>query len=132
MKQELLTLGKKFKNMVVLSAGAAGGEMCEEFAKYFSDRYFNFGLAEANMVSAAAGFAVLGKMPLVVGDSGLLFTEAFSQILNDVCIPNLNVKFLGVGKMNDGFDLKIFPNLKEMEQNVEDAVEEYGPIFCKE
>ncbi len=131
MKQELLTLGKKYKNLVVLSAGSAGAGVCEDFERYFSDRYFSFGLAESNMVSAAAGFALMGKLPIVVGDSQLLFSEAFSQILNDVCAPNLNVKFVGIGDMSEGCEMGSFPNMKIDVESVGEVVSEYGPAFYK-
>jgi transketolase C-terminal domain/subunit len=135
MKYELLKIGKKYKNSVVLSAGSSGAEVCEEFSKYFSDRYFNFGLAGGNMVSAASGFALMGKLPIVIGDGSLLFAEVFSQILNDVCIPNLNVKFVSVGECFSEFEFiyERFPNfsIKDSKDDFERMFLEYGPAYLK-
>jgi len=119
---DLLQLGKKYKNLVVLTAGADAHRACEEFAKYFPKRYFSFGLGFSNAVSVAAGFSLTGKMPLVVGNR--LFSRAYEQMLDDICIPNLNVKFV----MGEVFvDL---PNLEEV-SNLEEGFEAYGPKYMK-
>lgn len=119
---DLLQLGKKYGNLVVLSAGADAHNACEEFAKYFPDRYFSFGLGFSNVVSVAAGFSLTGKMPLVVGDR--LFSRAYEQMLDNVCIPNLNVKFVTGEALGD------MPNLEEV-SNLEEGFEEYGPKYLK-
>ena len=87
----LIKLAKGNKNVVVLNTEALACKDCEEFAKFFPERVFSFGLAEANMVSAAAGFALAGKLPVVVGNAQFLIERAFEQIKNDLVIPNLNV-----------------------------------------
>jgi transketolase C-terminal domain/subunit len=130
MSNELLKLGKKYKNLVVLSAGTDVHGVCEEFVRYFPDRYFSFGSGAKNMVSAAVGFVLTGKLPLVVGDR--VFAAAFEQIRDDVCIPNLNVKFLARGKEdeNPGKIVELLPNLEEV-NDFGEAIREYGPKFLK-
>lgn len=67
------------------------------FARFFHDRVFNFGLAEANLVAAAAGSTVRGKLPFVLGGASFLTGKAWEQIKDMVCYPNLNVKIIGFG-----------------------------------
>lgn len=67
------------------------------FARFFHDRVFNFGLAEANLVTAAAGSTVRGKLPFVLGFSSFLTGKAWEQIKDMICYPNLNVKIIGFG-----------------------------------
>ena len=132
MKNILLKLAKANKNLVVLSVNAA---RCGEFAKFFPDRFFAFGAAEANMVSCAAGFSLAGKLPVVVGDSEFLFPRSFDQIYNDICLPNLNVKIFAVGDKDKNFESVIssLPNLKVCRERdvkeVEESVNEYGPVY---
>lgn len=130
MSNELLKLGKKYKNLVVLSAGTGVHGICEEFARYFPDRCFSFGSGTKNMVSAAVGFVSTGKLPLVVGDE--LFTLAFEQIRDDICSTNLNVKFLVGGEIDEELlEAKgLFPNLEGVE-SLDRCFEEYGPKFLK-
>ncbi|MFH1534218.1 MAG: hypothetical protein ABID64_04795 [Nitrospirota bacterium] len=126
---DLLQLGKKYKNLVVLSAGADAHLACEEFAKYFPDRYFSFGLGFSNAVSVAAGFSLTGKMPLVVGNR--LFSRAYEQMLDDICVPNLNVKFVTAAKAGQaGEVLGDLPNLEEV-SSLEEGFEAYGPKYMK-
>ena len=89
----ILQLAKKYKNLVILSAGLKMHTYCQSFSKFFPDRYFSFGLAEANVASAAAGFALKGKLPLIVADKYFV-GRAWEQIRNDICEPNLNVKIV--------------------------------------
>lgn len=139
----LLQLAKKHKNIVVLNTNSVMGVECEDFAKFFPDRYFSFGLAEANMVSAAAGFALVGKLPFVLGKGSVLFAKAFDQIRNDICAPNLNVKIIGFenGDGNDE-DEKLAGVLQNMEvmcpsgydettEMLESMVLNYGPMYLK-
>ncbi len=67
------------------------------FARFFHDRVFNFGLAEANLLAAAAGSTVCGKLPFVIGSSSFLTGKGWEQIKDMICYPNLNVKIIGFG-----------------------------------
>lgn len=139
MINDLLKFGKKYKNIVVLSAGSQAFKVCQDFQKFFPDRYFSFGLGYQNMVSSAAGFALRKKIPIVVADSFYLFSKAFEQIYNDICLPNLNVKFIGMKTEESKIDtMKMsnpFPNFKYLnfDCNFEEALSkmflEYGPMY---
>lgn len=136
MNSTLLKLGKNFKNLVVLDTGSVKNYDCDEFVKFFSERYFGFGLAESNMISAAAGFAIAGKTPVIFGSARFLLSTAFDQVYNDICLPNLNVKIVGLG--NDGdVDkelVKILPNMKVEEGSfavLERMMGEYGPAYLR-
>ena len=135
MNNILIRLGKNIKNLVVLDTGAIKDSDCEEFAKVFPDRYFCFGLAESNMISAAAGFAIAGKLPVIFGNARFLLSRAFDEIYNDICVPNLNVKIVGFGKSETDMQLtKILPNMSVTEatdEMLERAVQEYGPAYLK-
>lgn len=135
MNSTLLKLGKHFKNIVVLDTGSVRNSDCEEFVKFFGDRYFNFGLAESNMISAAAGFAIAGKTPVIFGSARFLLSTAFDQVYNDICIPNLNVKIVGLGDGEVDKELvKILPNLKVEDGDfavLEKMMGEYGPAYLR-
>lgn len=133
MSNVLVKLGKSIKNLVILDTGSMGDGDCEEFARFFPERYFNFGLAEANMLSAAAGFAIAGKLPLVFGNARFLLSAAFDQVYHDICLPNLNVKIVGLGEGQVDKDLvKILPNMhvaKRNSGNFEEILKDYGPAY---
>jgi transketolase len=69
----------------------------DQFRKEHPDRFFNLGVAEANMVGVAAGLALSGKVPFVYTIASFLTMRAFEQIRDDVCYQNVNVKIVGVG-----------------------------------
>lgn len=129
----LLKSGKSVKNLVVLDTGSVRTAECEEFAKIFPDRYFGFGLAESNILSVAAGFAIAGKLPIVFGSARFLLSAAFDQVYYDICLPNLNVKIVGIGE--GGVDqelIKILPNMKAVSggfERMEQVLKEYGPTY---
>ncbi len=132
MKNSLLKLAKANKNLVVLSAGTS---YCGDFAKFFPERHFVFGPAEANIVSCAAAFALTGKLPVVIGSADFLVSRGFDQILNDICIPNLNVKILAVGQTEEVLKkcVSALPNLKFEKVNkfkeLDELMKEYGPAY---
>lgn len=93
-EEALMAFGKKHENFVVLHMDNSAALGVRLFSEAFSERTFNFGLAEAAMVGAAAGFAIRGKLPFVFGRVEMLFGRAFEDIKNLICEPNLNVKFV--------------------------------------
>ena len=61
--ETLVELGEKDERIVVLDADLSGSTKTAKFAKRFPDRFFNMGIAETNMMNAAAGLATTGKIP---------------------------------------------------------------------
>ena len=93
--QVLVEIGKTHPNVVVLDADVSGSTKSRAFAKEFPDRFFNFGIAEANLVSAAAGFASCGKIPFASSFAVFLMCKSFEQLRMSVANPHLNVKICG-------------------------------------
>lgn len=88
----LKALGTQHENIVVLDADLAGSTKTAVFGKAFPDRHINCGIAEANMVSVAAGLASLGFKAFVSSFAMFAAGRAFEQIRNSVAYPRLNVK----------------------------------------
>jgi transketolase len=90
---------KNNKKIVAFFADSDFG-LYENFKTEYPDRFFNFGIAETNMVAAAAGMAKSSGgelIPVVYTVSAFLAYRAYEFIRNDVCIQKLNVKFVGMG-----------------------------------
>ena len=90
----LVELGKANKDIVVLSADLAGSTKTDDFAKAFPERFFNMGIAEANMMNTAAGLAVSGKIPFATTFAIFASGRAWEQIRNTIAYANLNVKIV--------------------------------------
>ena len=88
----LAELGKINPNVVVLDADLAGATKTGVFKKAFPERFFDCGIAEANMVGIAAGLATTGKIPFASSFAMFAAGRAFEQIRNTVGYPHLNVK----------------------------------------
>lgn len=82
----------------VLSLVADNGLIVyDDFRRDFPDRYFNFGIAEGNMVAAAAGMASCGLIPYCYTINAFLAYRSYEFIRDDVCFQNQNVKIVGIG-----------------------------------
>ena len=88
----LVALGEKYDNVVVLDADLAGATKTSVFQKAFPNRHFDCGIAEANMVSMAAGMATTGLVPFAATFAMFAAGRAFEQVRNSIGYPNLNVK----------------------------------------
>ena len=88
----LVDLGKEHDNLVVLDADLAAATKTGVFKKAFPNRHFNCGIAEGNMVAAAAGMAAMGLVPFASSFAMFASGRAFEQIRNSVAYPKLNVK----------------------------------------
>lgn len=91
--EALKELGAVNEKIVVLDADLSGSTKTSTFKKAFPDRHFNFGIAEANMVCAAAGFALSGYIPFASTFAMFGTGRAFEQVRNSVAHCNANVKF---------------------------------------
>lgn len=87
----LAQFGDKY-DIVVLDADLSKSTKTDTFKKKFPERFINCGIAEASMVSTAAGLASCGK--IVFASSFAMFAagRAFEQVRNSICYPHLNVK----------------------------------------
>jgi len=101
--ETLVELGRQKPNVVVLDADLAGATRSSFFSKKFPERFFNLGIAEANMVSIAAGLATCGKTPFVCTFSFLLSLRAADQIRSQIVYPGLNVKLMGTNGGLSGY-----------------------------
>ena len=91
--EALVKLGAKNDKVVVLDADLAHATQTCMFKDVYPDRHFNMGIAEANMMCAAAGFAHTGYVPFVSTFALFGAGRAFEQIRNSICYTNCNVKF---------------------------------------
>ncbi len=94
--ETLLELGRENSSIVVCDADLSKSTMSCLFGEAFPERFFEMGIAEANMVSFAAGLALAGgKIPFI--NSFAVFTSGrpYDQIRVSVCIGRLNVKIIG-------------------------------------
>jgi transketolase len=91
--EALAELGAKNCKIVVMDADLSHATMTSIFAAKYPNRFFNFGLAEANMMCAAAGFAHSGLVPFVSTFALFGTGRAYEQIRNSISYVNANVKF---------------------------------------
>ena len=82
-------------DIVVCTADLGRPTQVVQFGKRYPDRYFNFGIAERNMIGAAAGLATTGHLPVISNYSFFLALMGVENIRNDICYPNLTVRLVG-------------------------------------
>lgn len=90
--EALQELGRENKNIVVLDADLSGATKTKLFAKEFSERFFDMGISEQDMMSTAAGMSTMGKIPYASTFAVFAAGRAYDQIRNSICYPKLNVK----------------------------------------
>ena len=90
----LIELGEKDEKVVVLDADLSSSTRTGFFAKKFPQRFFNFGVAEQNMMAAAAGLASCGKIVFVSTFSMFASARALDQVRNTISYNNFNVKIV--------------------------------------
>ena len=150
--EELVKLGEKNKNVVVLDADLSTATKTEMFAKKFPDRFIDVGIAEANMIGIAAGLSTFGKIPYASSFAVFTVGRAYDQIRASIAYPNLNVKICGthagisVGEdgathqmLEDISLMRTMPNMKVMctsdDIQTKWAVEEIskikGPVYLR-
>ncbi len=81
----LIELGKRSRDLVVLDADLSGSTRTSLFGKEFPDRFFNFGVAEQNMMATAAGLASCGKVVFASTFAIFATGRAWDQIRNTIC-----------------------------------------------
>lgn len=90
--QELLRLGSDRDDIVVLDADLSGSTKTKAFGQAHPDRFFNIGVAEANMIGTAAGLAAMGKTVFASSFAMFAAGKAWEQTRQSVCVPELSVK----------------------------------------
>ena len=88
----ILELGEKNPDVVVLDADVSKSIKTNLFAEKFPERSFNFGIAEQNMMAAAAGMATTGLIPFASTYAVFASMRALDMVRNSIHYPHLNVK----------------------------------------
>lgn len=91
----LLELGQKNKDVVVLCADLTDSTRAAWFKEKFPDRFFGFGVAEQDMFGAAAGFALMGKIPFACTFGVFASGRAWDQVRVSIASMNLKVRIIG-------------------------------------
>jgi len=103
--EALVELGEKNEKVVVLDADVSNSTRTIKFEERFPDRFFNVGVAEANMMNIAAGLATCGFIPFASTFSFLACLKAAEQIRTSIAYPELNVKIAaGYTGLSDSYD----------------------------
>ncbi len=147
----LAELGDKY-DFVVMDADLAAATKTGTFKKKFPNRFFDCGIAEGNMMSAAAGIATTGVVPFVSSFAMFAAGRAYEQVRNSVGYPHLNVKIgathAGVTVGEDGAThqcnedlalMRTIPGMviinpadaQETRAAVEAAINYQGPVYIR-
>lgn len=147
----LAKLGHENEQLVVLDADLSSATMTQYFKKEHPSRFFDCGIAEADMVDLAAGMSTMGLIPFC-STFAVFAGRCFDQIRNSVCYPKLNVKFgfthAGITLGEDGGShqaiedialMRALPNMtvlvpcdaNETQRCVDAALAINGPVFIR-
>jgi transketolase len=91
----LARIGAEYPDIVVLDGDVHNSTRTEHFAKKFPERFFNVGIAESNLVSAASGMAASGKRAWVASFACFVTCNAYDQMRMSVAFPAFDVKVVG-------------------------------------
>jgi len=101
----IVKIGRSYPQVVVLSADLTSSTRAGWFKERYPNRFFCFGVAEQDMMCAAAGFALSGKIPFACTFGVFAAGRAWDQIRISICSMNLNVKIIGThGGVSVGAD----------------------------
>jgi len=150
--ETLIELGKRYPNLVVLDADLSKSTKTIMFAKQYPKRFFEMGIAEANMISCAAGFASCGKIPFVSTFAVFATGRVYDQIRMDIAYSNANVKIFathgGISVGKDGAShqmiedlalMRVLPNMTvcapsdatQTKKIVELMAKQTGPMYAR-
>jgi transketolase len=148
----LAQLGRENKNIVALDADVGSSSKSIVFGKEFPNRYFNVGIAEANMVAMAAGLAAAGKIPFANTFAAFMVLRAGDPVRSLIAYTKLNVKLAGTyAGLSDSYDgashhaiadiafMRSLPNMTvisisdpvEAELATRAAAEFKGPVYLR-
>ena len=144
-------IAKKDPRMVFMT-GDLGFHTFEKLRANLGERFINAGVAEHNMVTAAAGMVYAGLKPWIYSIAPFVTVKVLEEIRNDVCLPNYNVKIVGLGggydygiagpthhALNDVAIMMTLPNLKiytpgiaeDLESIINKIYKENGPAYLR-
>ena len=150
--EALTALAEKYENLVVLDADLAAATKTGIFKKAYPDRFFDCGIAEANMMGVAAGLAASGMIPFASTFAMFAAGRAFEIVRNSIGYPGLNVKIgathAGISVGEDGAThqcnedialMRTIPGMTvivpsddvEAKAAVEAAIEHNGPVYMR-
>ena len=150
--ETLKELAEEYKNLVVLDADLAAATKTAIFKKAYPERFFDCGIAEANMMGVAAGLATCGKIPFASTFAMFAAGRAYEIVRNSIGYPHLNVKIgathAGISVGEDGAthqcneDIALMRTIPQMiiinpcddveaRQAVRCAVEFNGPVYMR-
>jgi transketolase len=150
--EALLELGKKDKNVVVVSADLAESTRCLDFSKKYPSRFFEVGVAEQNMAGVGAGLALEGLTPFICSFAVFSPGRNWEQIRVSICYNKANVKIvsshagLNVGEdgathqaLEDIALMRVLPNMtviapcdfEETKKAVLAAAKMKGPVYIR-
>ena len=148
----IVELGKENENIVVLDADLSKSTKTADFKKLYSERFFNAGIAEQNLMGMAAGLDNVGFVPFASTFAVFASGRAFEIIRNSICYPKMNVKIAathaGITVGEDGGShqsiedialMNSLPNMtvivpadhREAMQATKAAAEKYGPVYLR-
>ena len=149
--EELTTLFNEDQRLVLLS-GDIGNRLFDPLKAHAADRFYNCGVAEANMISMAAGMAICGLRPITYTITPFITARCLEQIRVDVCYQNVPVVIVGTGSglsyaslnathhsCEDIASLRVLPNMtvlcpgdaREVRLALRAAVEHSGPVYIR-
>ncbi len=150
--ETLVELGKEHEEIVSLGADLSSSTKTSFFDDVFPKRFFNCGIAEANMMGAAAGMAIAGKVPFPSTFAVFATGRVYDQIRQSIAYPNLDVKIVathaGITVGGDGAShqinedialMSVLPNMQvivpgdalETRKVVRAAYENPGPMYIR-
>ena len=150
--EALAALGEINEKVVVLDADLAHATMTATFEKKFPERFFNAGIAEANMMDMGAGLSTMGYIPFCSTFAIFGAGRAFEQVRNGIAYPGLNVKLgmthAGITLGEDGGShesiedialMRVIPGMtilspcdaNEKRKSVEAAAQIEGPVYIR-
>lgn len=150
--EALLELGRNDRDIVALNADLSSSTKTSVFAAEYPDRFFNAGIAEANMMGMAAGLAVSGKIVFASTFAMFATGRAYDQIRQSIAYPGLNVKIIathgGITVGGDGAShqmcedialMSVLPNMRvivpcdymETKEAIMDIAYRPGPFYIR-
>lgn len=148
----LVELGAEYPNLVVMDADLSASTKTALFGKAYPERFFDCGIAEANMMGIAAGLASIGKVVFVSSFAMFAAGRAYEQVRNSIGYPQLNVKIAashaGITVGEDGAShqciedialMRVIPNMVvmcpaddiEAKAAVRAAIKHDGPVYIR-